>query len=79
MPTVTIKQLHDRTGDIVRRAGKTPLQVTDRGRLIAVLAGPAALPSRRRNRKLLKDYAALLRRKPAGDVQADLDAIRGDR
>lgn len=79
MPTVTIKQLHDRTGDIVRRAGKAPLQVTDRGRLVAVLAAPSALPSRRRSRKLLEDYAALLGRIPAGDVQADLDAIRGDR
>ena len=79
MPTVTIKQLHDRTKDIVRRAGKIPLQVTDRGRLVAVLAGPSALPYRKRSRKLLDDYAALLRRKPAAGVQADVDAVRGDR
>jgi len=65
--------------DIVRRAGKTPLQVKDRGRLVADLAGLTALPSRKRSRKLLNDYAAWLRLQPAADIQADLDAVRGDR
>ncbi len=81
-PTVaiSIKQLHAKTGEWVRRAGRsrTPLPVTDRGRLVAVLAG-AHLPVTRRQRTLLPAYAALLAKKPGRDVLADLDAVRGDR
>ena len=77
---ISIKQLHAKTGEWVRRAGKskTPVPVTDRGRLVAVLAGPQ-LPVRRRQRTLLPAYAALLAKGPGHDVLADLAAVRGDR
>ncbi len=77
---ISIKQLHAKTGEWVRRAGqsKTPLPVTDRGRLVAVLAG-ANLPVRARQRTLLPAYAALLAKKPGRDVLADLDVMRGGR
>ncbi len=77
---ISIKQLHAKTGEWVRRAGKskTPLPVTDRGRLVAVLAGPH-MPVLRRQRTLLPAYAAMLAKKPGHGVLADLDAVRGDR
>jgi antitoxin (DNA-binding transcriptional repressor) of toxin-antitoxin stability system len=81
-PTVaiSIKQLHAKTGEWVRRAGKsrTPVPVTDRGRLVAVLAG-AHLQAPPRRRTLLPAYEALLAKGTGYDVLADLDAIRGDR
>jgi hypothetical protein len=77
---ISIKQLHAKTGEWVRRAGKsrTPLPVTDRGRLVAVLAG-THLQMPRRRRTLLPAYAALLAKAPGQDVLADLNAVRGDR
>jgi len=76
---ITIRELHDRTGLHVRRAGKSPIQVTDRGKLVAVLTGPAVAPAKRRKRTLLPEYAALLEASPRGDVLADLAAVRGGR
>jgi prevent-host-death family protein len=81
MRSITIKELHATTGDLVRRigAGKAPVVVTDRGQPVAVLANPALLRPRRRTRTLLPEFAALMSRPPDGDLQADLDAVRGDR
>lgn len=42
MKTVSIRELHARTGAIVREAAKRPLQVTDRGRVLAVIQAPGA-------------------------------------
>lgn len=39
MKTITIKQLHARTGALIRRAARTPVQVTDRGEPVAVITG----------------------------------------
>jgi len=77
---ISIKQLHAKTGEWVRRAGqsKAPLPITDRGRPIAVLAGPD-LPIRPRRRTLLPAYAALMKKSAGIGVLADLDAVRGDR
>jgi antitoxin (DNA-binding transcriptional repressor) of toxin-antitoxin stability system len=77
---ISIKQLHAKTGEWVRRAGKsrTPLPVTDRGRLVAVLAG-AHFQAPPRRRTLLPAYAGLLAKGISHDVLADLDAVRGDR
>ncbi|MEO6245655.1 MAG: hypothetical protein ABIQ12_09475 [Opitutaceae bacterium] len=77
--SITIKQLHARTGPHVRRAARSPVKVTDRGKLVAVLAGPHLLTTKRRARTLLPEYAALLAKPPSDDVLADLDAVRGDR
>lgn len=79
MRSITIKQLHDRTGAHVRRAGNSPVRVTDRGKLVAVLAAPSALVPKKRHRTLLREYAALLGKRPTGDVLRDLEAVRGDR
>jgi antitoxin (DNA-binding transcriptional repressor) of toxin-antitoxin stability system len=53
MKTVSIRDLHARTGAIVREAAKRPLQITDRGRVLAVIQAPnvaakqgVALPDR---------------------------------
>jgi prevent-host-death family protein len=80
MPSITIKELHATTGELVRRAGaaRTPIVVTDRGRPVAVLANPAMLAWRRRGRVLLPEFAALMKRPPDDDLQADLDAVRGE-
>jgi hypothetical protein len=78
---ITIKQLHAKTGEEVRRAGqsRTPVSVTDRGKVVAILAAPYLLPARRRHRTLLPEYQKLLAKRPKGDVLKDLDAVRGDR
>ena len=44
METVSLRELHARTGHWVRRASVAgPIEVTDRGRAIAVLAEPSLL------------------------------------
>jgi prevent-host-death family protein len=79
--SITIKELHTKTGEYVRRAGRSrvPIYVTDRGKLVAVLVSPAMLPERRRHRTLIPEYAALLARSRSADVLEDLNAIRSDR
>ena len=42
MKTVSIRELHARTGKLVREAARRPLRITDRGRLVAVLQPPSA-------------------------------------
>jgi antitoxin (DNA-binding transcriptional repressor) of toxin-antitoxin stability system len=79
--SISIKQLHQTTGEHVRLAAssKFPIEVTDRGKPIALLARPALLVPKRRRRTLLAEYKALLSRKTSGKVLDDLDAVRGDR
>jgi hypothetical protein len=79
--SISIKQLHETTGALVRLAARSrsPIEVTDRGKPVAVLARPSLLAPKRRRRTLLADYKALLSRKTSGNVLDDLDAIRGDR
>lgn len=81
MASITIKELHAATGELVRRAGKgrTPMVVTDRGRPVAVLANPDVILKRRRGRVLLPEFVALMNRPAGSDLQADLDAVRGER
>jgi len=76
-----IKQLYQTTGEHVRLAArfKSPIEVTDRGKSIAVLARPSLLVSKRRRRTLLTEYKALLSRKPSGKVLDDLDVVRDGR
>ena len=79
--SISIKELHRTTGEHVRQAARSnsPIEVTDRGKPIAVLARPNLLAPQRRRRTLLAEYKALLSRKTAGSVLGDLDAVRGDR
>ena len=44
--SITIKELHAQTGEHVRRAGRgrSPLPVTDRGKVVAALVPPTLLP-----------------------------------
>jgi len=81
MVTITIKELHAKTGEEVRKAGKSlhPVAVTDRGKLVAVLAPPQLCRVTPRRRTLLPEYKAILAKAGAGDVLEDLDAVRGDR
>jgi len=81
MATITIKELHQTTGECVRRAGasRSPVIVTDRGKPIAVLANPSLLKAKRRKRVLLPEFKALMAQPYVGNSQDDLDAVRGDR
>ncbi|HEY5228211.1 MAG TPA: hypothetical protein VIJ19_06695 [Opitutaceae bacterium] len=81
-PTVfTIKELHDDTGALVRRAGsaKRPVPITDRGTEVAVIAHRSLLRPVARKRTTLPEYEAMMAEVPGTDVQAALDEIRGDR
>jgi hypothetical protein len=40
MKTVSLRDLHARTGAIVREAARQPLQITDRGRVLAIIQAP---------------------------------------
>jgi antitoxin (DNA-binding transcriptional repressor) of toxin-antitoxin stability system len=79
--SITIKELHAQTGAHVRRAGRgrTPVPVTDRGKVVAALVPPTLLPAGRRRRTVLAEYGAWLSRRMVTDVLRDLDAERGER
>jgi hypothetical protein len=79
--SITIKELHARTGAYVRQAGRAriPLRVTDRGKVVASLGPPHAPAARERRRTVLPEYAAFLTRSKRTDVLRDLEAIRSDR
>ena len=63
---LTIKQLHDDTGPLVRRAGKSrwPIPITDRGEQVAVLGNPDLLRPQRRDRVLLPEYGIYFGTRP---------------
>jgi hypothetical protein len=46
MKTVSIRELHARTGAIVREAALQPLQITDRGRVLAIIQAPSVTAQR---------------------------------
>ena len=81
--SVSIRELHEKTGEIVRRAGasRIPVLVTDRGEAVAVLVRPDAVPLGKRPKQvLLPEYVRLILNGPkSGDVLEDLEAVRGDR
>ncbi|MDR1284096.1 MAG: hypothetical protein LBK99_25265 [Opitutaceae bacterium] len=87
LATITLKELHAKTGEHVRLADKArmPTPITDRGRLITVLAPVPAMPGKRRRRVILSEYAALLEKAghatsaPGGSVLDDLDTMRDER
>jgi hypothetical protein len=77
----TIKELHDDTGALVRRAGasKRPVPITDRGTEVAVIANRSLLRPITRKRTTLPEYEAMMAEAPGADVQDALDEIRGER
>lgn len=84
MPTkrvLTIKQLHDDTGPLIRRAGasKRPVPVTDRGEEVAVIAHRSLLRPVSRQRILLPEYQAMMAAPPRDTIEAALSEIRGNR
>jgi len=78
---LTIKQLHDDTGPLIRRAGasKRPVPVTDRGQEVAVIANRSLLRPVVRKRTILPEYEAMMAEDPGNDIQAALDEDRGTR
>ena len=79
---INIRQLHDKTGELVRAAGQSPppVHVTDRGKVVACLVSPESVPKPRRKRKLLTSYREYLKKASINNsVLSDLDAVRGDR
>ncbi len=78
---LTIKQLHDDTGALVRRAGasRRPVPITDRGQEVAVLVNRSLLRPVNRKRAVLPEYEAMMAEAPGDTIQAALDEIRGER
>lgn len=78
---LTIKQLHDDTGALIRQAGASrhPVPVTDRGQEVAVITNRSQLRPVRRKRALLPEYEAMMAAKPGNDIQRALDEDRGSR
>ena len=81
--SISIRELHEKTGELVRRAGgsSVPVPVTDRGEVVAVLVGPDAVPLRKRTKRVLfPEYVKLILEGPlSSDVLEDLDAVKGER
>jgi antitoxin (DNA-binding transcriptional repressor) of toxin-antitoxin stability system len=81
--SISIRELHEKTGELVRRAdvSSVPVPVTDRGEVVAVLVGPDAVPLRKRTKRvLLPEYVKLILEGPlSSDVLEDLDAVKGER
>jgi len=81
MLSISIKELHQTTGEYVRRAGasRSPVIVTDHGKPVAVLTSPSLLKPKRRKRILLAEFKALMAKAPSGDTMDDLNAVRAER
>ena len=77
---VTIKQLHDDTGALVRRAGasRRPVPITDRGTEVAVITHRSLLAPLSRKRTLLPEYEAMMAEPFSDEIHTALDQIRGD-
>jgi hypothetical protein len=77
---LTIKQLHEATGKLVRAAGKarTLALITDRGQPVAVLGSPESLVALgRQPRRTLPEYEVLMRQHAHPPASEDLNALRG--
>jgi len=78
---LTIKQLHDDTGPLVRRAGasKRPVPITDRGEEVAVIANRSLLRPTVRKRTTSPEYEAMMAGPQGDDIQTALNEDRGTR
>jgi hypothetical protein len=80
--SVSIKELHEKTGELVRQAGhsRTPVPVTDRGKVVAVLAPPELVVRKRSKPVLLPEYLEVIAQMSApNDILEALDEVRGER
>lgn len=81
--SITIKELHAKTGEKVREAAlsDSPVEITDRGKRIAFLVSARLVRSKPRTRKLLPEFKAYLAKPvPKTDsILKDLEAVRADR
>jgi antitoxin (DNA-binding transcriptional repressor) of toxin-antitoxin stability system len=79
-PSVSIKELHQQTGEIVRASAQsvTPIAITERGKIIAYLVAPPLVNKNRTERVLLPGYAAMMKNPPQSDVLKALDEDRGE-
>jgi hypothetical protein len=77
---ISIKELHARTGQLVRQAAALRhggCKVTDRGKVIAVLGSPELMRNAKRpKRGLPEDYLAFVKTLPRTDVMQYLDELR---
>jgi prevent-host-death family protein len=74
MKRITIKQLHAETGAQVRRARRVPLEVTDHGRPIAVIVGPAEF-----HREIFERIRALRSRLKLNPAETVRDLVQAGR
>ncbi len=78
---ISIKELHEKTGELVRQAGRarSPVPVTDRGKIVAVLGSPKLIKAEKRGtRSLPQSYLDFIKTLPRTDVIKDLDEVRAD-
>lgn len=77
---VSIRELHEHTGAVVREAASAgnAVVITDRGRPVATMAPWEAHDERRafRDRELSPAFQAVQRKKPVRDSSADISADR---
>jgi antitoxin (DNA-binding transcriptional repressor) of toxin-antitoxin stability system len=80
--SISIKELHEKTGELVRQAGhsRTPVPVTDRGKVVAVLAAPESVVRKGSKPVLLPEYLEVIAQISApNDILEALDEVRGER
>jgi hypothetical protein len=78
---ISIKELHEKTGELVRQAGpaRSPVPVTDRGKIVAVPGSPKLIKAEKRGtRSMPPSYLDLIETLTRTDVIKDLDEVRGD-
>jgi hypothetical protein len=79
---ISIKELHEKTGELVRQAGeaRSPVPVTDRGKIVAALGSPKLINAEKRVKRWLPpSYLDFIKTLPRTDVIKDLNEVRGDR
>ena len=79
---ITIRELHEKTGQLVRQAGsgRTPVEVTDRGKVVAVLSAPGSVARKRPKPVLLAEYRNVIAQmSESNDILDALDQVRGER
>jgi antitoxin (DNA-binding transcriptional repressor) of toxin-antitoxin stability system len=79
---ISIKDLHEKTGELVRQAAlaRNPVKVTDRGKVIAVLGSPKLIKAAKGiKRGLPGEYLAFVKTLPRTEVMQYLDELRGER